>query len=1227
MFRLFCGPPRSGKTTRLVAHLLDAYAENPLGDGLLVLVPGNVAAEALRRRFVAQGALRGIVGNPFKLLLDAARACLLQAAKPARELNPSDRRLLLKEVCAEIAAAGRLTGLAQMLEHRGFLASLAALLTEIAEARIAPGDLRLAASHLADQAEGRRCGELAGVAERYAALCRERHLLDREALFAQAIALVRSGEDALPTPLRLLAIDGFYDFNELQWAFVQALIERAEQATATLLYESRRPELYALVEPLARRLRGLADEVVELRAAETTDLPGALRVLQHDLFRPAQDGAEETKVAAAGGLEVLSGGNEAAAHAVLAAACKRLIRQGVCEPGGIGLVARQLDRHRRGLMRALEAHGLPFTCSDPEPLAAQPVVRFCQRALKLLVEDWPAPSVLDLMTSPYYGLDEAVPEPRPGGSAAGTPDAPPPPRRSGAAFVELRAAVVACGVTGGLASWRQRLSARRAYLEGCCRGEVAAREDDLAEEGAYEARAAAEGPAAQLQRHQEAISRFEALFARGEAVPRRSEAGDVAEKLVAFLDGLGVEEAIAASEQEDLRARDARALHRWRQEVRAAAAAFGGLGGSATIELAAFAAYLEERLEESRFPWQKRQQSAERAILLCDANTARQRQFDVLLLGDVESGAFPPRPRQSPLLNDAARARLNRRLAPLPGTPLRDDRLELSTTRQQEERLLFYLCATRPSRRLLLGYTCEDEADPQSGRSPFLAEVERLVEVSPPAREHRAAASVLLPARQVWRFGDLRLAAFARLAAARAEELGEAPGLRRLRELLPKTVSAPGTARSLPFPLLESAEDATLLRLLAALRVEQRRLRADEHSRWSGRLGAAAVRDTLAAELDGECFLNATALTDYGKCPFRYFANQRLRLKPAESRARPLQPLEEGNLAHGILEEFYTAEAAAGRLPLRPEDLAAAAARLRRIAEESFRRFARGWLPVDAGRWEAEQRELLKVLTDFLEADATRCAEKAGRFLLPAYFELPFGAPRRAPRHDPRREAGRHVAARVAAGRAGGALDDAGDPSRRPEALPGLHLPGAPRRGGALSFACGPTTVHLRGVIDRVDYVYERNAAGAPELRGSIVLDYKRSQVRDSGNFIEQGITFQLPLYVWAVHSLLPEAPPLQAGYVLLRNLRNEKQRMKYVLPPRDASEQWREELEEGTRRHIARFLARLREGDFSLAPIDCEESCPFRPACRINSVRSETELQEEGREGAYEATTDEAAP
>ena len=154
-------------------------------------------------------------------------------------------------------------------------------------------------------------------------------------------------------------------------------------------------------------------------------------------------------------------------------------------------------------------------------------------------------------------------------------------------------------------------------------------------------------------------------------------------------------------------ARAYRAAHKALRELRAVV--------SADPKVSLSARRIHDRLSE--LPVAAGEEPAPDRVQVTKPEDARARRFEAVFVCGLQEGEFPKAGAPEPFLPDEDR----RALAKASGLllPLREDQL-------QRERYLFYVCASRAERRLVLSSRyCDEEGDPQA-RSFFVADVAEL---------------------------------------------------------------------------------------------------------------------------------------------------------------------------------------------------------------------------------------------------------------------------------------------------------------------------------------------------------------------------------------------------------------------------------------------------------------------------------------------------------------------
>lgn len=162
----------------------------------------------------------------------------------------------------------------------------------------------------------------------------------------------------------------------------------------------------------------------------------------------------------------------------------------------------------------------------------------------------------------------------------------------------------------------------------------------------------------------------------------------------------------------------------------------------------------------------------------------RARRFDVLYLLGLQEGEFPRPPRTDPFLSDDDRREITR--ASGLTLPVREDQLN-------RERYLFYVCASRAERLLVLSSRTSDEEGAPQQPSFFLDDVAQVLDLPERPYAVRGLSDVVwgldeAPTRQEWE--RAAAAAGARVPAVVPDALTSPELVRRLVEEFPLSAGA-----------------------------------------------------------------------------------------------------------------------------------------------------------------------------------------------------------------------------------------------------------------------------------------------------------------------------------------------------------------------------------------------------------------------------------------------------
>ena len=598
-----------------------------------------------------------------------------------------------------------------------------------------------------------------------------------------------------------------------------------------------------------------------------------------------------------------------------------------------------------------------------------------------------------------------------------------------------------------------------------------------------------------------------ALFDLLQPLESRQDLPSFRQHLLHALGTLGVEDALAAE--------DGQALAHFLDlldELCAPAAALQ------PRTLSQFADLLRDAISQAHIP-----AATHAGIQVTDLAAAGSAPCDYLFLGGLVQGEFPRLPPADIFLEETQRRALN----------LDED----ATT--AAERLLFYRAVCSPRRGLGVFYP-EQSGSEMLAPSPFVAELDALLAPQPAAVEVDTAPGTL---------AELHLALGRGLCAPSDSDIAH------------DALAFCGQATRLD-------DHAPVLRhLVRGLHISELRTNSENFGNYEGVLDEAPLLAALHTRLGAGHSFSATQLELYGRCPFRFFAQELLNLQPLHDPEEDDSALKRGNLVHRILYHFYADH---GEAAEREENLTTNIAELRhrghQIAEE---------MGLVGFFWERELERLLGsddderegVLSRFLRLQAA-----ASNPAIPTHFELSFGS-----------------------------YPGMGERDQQSTTKP--YAIGDPESGDE---------VRLSGKIDRID----RTADGR-----FVVFDYKTGRTPSVAD-IDTGLNLQLPLYLLAAESLFGEIGLREgagAAYLMLRDLEDvgrsglfadaAHRNTAYVASGRYGlydHEAYRQRLD-AVRGFVLSYARAMRRGVFHVTAHDPAKicpHCPYQQSCRLDPQR-----------------------
>lgn len=603
---------------------------------------GLVPSNAVRRRLgrVLLGDRGGWVNVRLRTFLDLAREAA-GAGPPL--LSEAERLALLRQALSRLQDEGY----RERAGREGFVRGLLAAISDLREAGArAPAGTPLAEAQAAFEEALRRGGAT-----------------DREGLIAEAAARLAAAPPARG-PEGPLAVYGFYDLNVLQRRLLEALAARRPLA---VFFPRVDGEAGAFSRPALDWFR----KTLRLEAEDAGGGgPSPPARVAARLFLPPGEAAGEAGPAERGAVRVrTASGPVREAEAVARALLEEHARGTDWEEMAVLVREEEL---RDPLHRALEAWGIPFRSSLPEPLLREPVAAAVAAALRCIQEGFPWRAASQVLGSPYLRL------PRGDGRRSSWP-----------------ALIRASGVVGGGPDPRAEWEEGMARLESATAAAIERRRRHADDEDAAGLRALAEnhrqvrllrGASARL------LQAAASLPARGLPSQLAATLRDLAETWFA----------VPEDGPQAGTAREAQALEEVLGHLSAGAALDRVLG---EVPIGRVAAELRLRVEAVPF---ERARPPAGGVRVLPLMRARGLIHEVVVLPGLQEGGFPRAAPAGPFPSPPSEAAV--------GRPER---------RLQEERLLFALSLASARRRAVLVLRRSDGAGRERSPSPFLREVHR----------------------------------------------------------------------------------------------------------------------------------------------------------------------------------------------------------------------------------------------------------------------------------------------------------------------------------------------------------------------------------------------------------------------------------------------------------------------------------------------------------------------
>jgi ATP-dependent helicase/DNAse subunit B len=921
------GPARCGKTHYLVGQYRQILQTtgSDLGRALW-LAPTARSAAAIREQLLAAGSLDACLDPGVTTFDMLTRRIVSTTADAPRVISSLQMRTLARRAIDDALAAKRLRYLATMAQRTSFVDLVVELFAELKRHGVAPPAFGRAIPPHRDR---RQHEELALLYDGYEQLLVEYKLADAEGQHAAAHDLLKH-DDRLLANLKLVVVDGFTDFTHTQLVALEQLAGRAGRLLISLPGEEQRSagrsELFAKSNHTLAELKlHFPRLTVERLPSRATDWPALDHVADH-LFQHPRDiptpspavgeSLDRLQIIAAAGVQ-----DEIVAVA-RSIKTRLAANQPATLPGDVIIVFRNLRDAAPRVREVFDEFGIPYSLESGRPLAATTVVRVLLDLLRVDAEDWPFRRVVSIVAN----------------------------NQLAAADRQERAA----------AEWLLRemqIDRGRKHLLD----RVTALSD------------AAKALDPETKTHRRSLSHHD----------RQAQAAATAlaflAELAAAFDGLP----IAATPSEWLTALAELAT---RLKITCLTAARGEPENAAAwrattehlLSLEQLALWQDEPppqlsradLIDALVDLAQRQSLPRESddvgrVRVLSAKTARTARAKHVYLVGMSEQAFPSPERAGSFYSAAdyrffaAAADQDRAAAELP-----------DVQRSQEEMLLFYEVLTRAETELTISYPALDEKAQVLPPSPYVTEIERVVEPLQIERDRAAGPSPLPTSGLPLSVTDWRI-----------QSVHEALAKDRNLDLLTG--------------LFRSGEPDTAHALEAGLRIVATRSRRDAFGPAEGLLESDTVRARLARRFGSEHLWSPSQWETYAVCPYRFFTEHVLGLAPLGELVLETDHRRRGSLVHRALAEFHrrAPELLGSDAPLSQHELAKFLTEFDNLLDALIR--ATPYHGVEAALVQLDRLQIAKWAPRYhAEHGKYDAAWTLDQPLAPTYLEWRFGPPR-----------------------------------------------------------------------------------------------------------------------------------------------------------------------------------------------------------------------------------------
>lgn len=587
------------------------------------------------------------------------------------------------------------------------------------------------------------------------------------------------------------------------------------------------------------------------------------------------------------------------------------------------------------------------------------------------------------------------------------------------------------------------------------------------------------------------------------------------------------------------------------------------------VDYPEFKRFIYRMVENLNVP--EKESSNEDRVRVLKINDLPGMEFSTVFICGLHEGEFPMFLQINSILNDRERERFNQLHQSTIIKNMEHKRLgrqvfQTFSEKWDEESLLFYLSVMSARKNLFFTYCTNDLNGKELMRSQYVEDILSILSPqhqidSPDIIEKSAYLSLKKP------YSDCKDPHECRTKLSNQI-------FQKTETMDPETLNVFRSLMSIPM------EAQVLRKIFDRVQIEQKREefflesarenRSELSSEYTGRIQGIGKKRLLEKSLD-RFWLNGwspTSLERYSNCPFQFFLQDVMRLKPIELPNPEPDRAFEGELIHEILEHYFRERIRRNNFPM--TNLKQEKIRITEISDTVFKQWQVDRLVGEFNLWSRLKEKIRHKLIRFL--DLEKYFEESGFFPVSVETEFDSGSSRRD-------QTGRNQ----------------------------ISISRSNKR-----------EIFLRGRIDRIDIFPSKNA-----IR---VIDYKNTSSKTRRSAYKSmfksdqigSVSFQIPIYMMMAkkfvleQDLLPEVSELDGCYFFLGNNPGFVSWIEDVpgtinpdffepIRSKDSPNKNGPRLADA----IVNLIDRIEGGDFQVTPRSCEW-CNFSSICRVIPISIE---------------------